>query len=164
MRLDYSLYGVTIICFLIAGAFAVSVVPGYTPAETGGLAVIIVFLVLGVISGGVGYSARPKANMPTITQPLPASPTPEASAVSETPTPEPLPPASPQEITPSPPASASPLTEEVSSETLMLEPPTPPQSEETAVAPPVETEPPKVAEEKEKPKEKRVRRRRKKTQ
>jgi outer membrane biosynthesis protein TonB len=162
MRLDYGLYGVAIICFLIAVAFAASAVPGYTTREIGGIAVIIVFLILGIISGVVGYSARPKTIIPTTIQPTPTSSTLEAPTASATPTPEPLPPASPQEIPSPPPTSQSPPTEEVPSETLTPEPHTPPQLEETAVAPPTETEPTKVIEE-EKPKEKRVRRRRQKT-
>lgn len=172
------------ICFIIAGAFAASAVPGYTPGEIGGIAVIIVFLILGVISGVVGYFARPKATMLTTIQPRPTplapiqeKPKPEpiddnirvkgvVDKLGEQ-APEPLPPAPPQEI-PSP-ASELPPTEEVSSETLKPEQPASPQLEETAVAPPTETELTKVIEptkaiEEEKPKEKRVRRRRKKTQ
>jgi len=144
MRSDYGLYGVAVICFIIAGAFMVANVPGYTLTDTLGIAVIIVFFLLGLVSAAVGYSARPKAIMPT-PQPIPA-PTPTEPA-QETP-PQLLP-------TPAPP------TEEVAPEPP---PPTPPEPSPPPVAPPTETEQPVTVAAEEKPKEKPVRRRRKKAE
>lgn len=139
MRLDYGLYGIAIICFIIAVTFAASAVPEYSPIRIEGITVIIIFIALGVISATVGYSARPRAVMPT-TQPTPA-PIPESSP---------------------------PPTKEESSELLQPEPQSRTKSvvhrmeEETTVNSPTESEPAKVTEEK--PKQKPVRRRRKKAQ
>jgi len=65
MRSDYGLYGVAIICFLLAAAFAASVVPGYTLSGAPGITVTVVFLLIGIVAAAVGYSARPRAMMPS---------------------------------------------------------------------------------------------------
>ena len=161
MRLDFGLYGVAIICLVIAGTFAANAVPGYSTSTPQAIAVVIIFLVLGVISGIVGYSARPKAGMPTA-QSAPASTTAEASWTPITPTPEPLPRTSSEE-TPHPTSTSQSLAaKEKGSEIVPPEQLTPSKAEDIAVAPPKELEHAQVAEE-EKPKKKRVRRRKKKT-
>jgi len=147
MRADYGLYGVAIICFIIAIVFGAEAVPGYTfeEAYVTTVAVTVVFTILGIISAVVGYSTRPKAIMPT-TQPIPVLTAPE---------PEP-------EMPPSPPPSPPPPLEEVA-----LEPSPPPPSPPVEPSPPavtVSTEPeqPVAVTEEEKPKP--ARRRRKKAQ
>jgi len=149
MRSDYGLYVVAVVCFIIAGVFAASAVPGYTPAKAEGITVITIFLLLGIISAVLGYSARPKAIMP-ITQPKPA---PVSPAIKTPPALTQPPPA--EEPTPKPQA------EEVSLEAAPPEPP--PPSPVVVTIPPKPEPSAKVAEE-EKPKEKPVRRRRKKAQ
>jgi len=137
MRSDYGLYVVAIICFIIAGAFAAS----YTITDPTGIIVTMIFLLIGIISAAVGYSARPKAITPA-TQPTPAPVTPPLL--------EEMPPTSPppaEEVTPKPPPPQEPT------------PSTPP-----IVTLPTEPEQPVKAAEEEKPKEKPVRRRRKKAQ
>lgn len=155
MRSDYGLYGVAIICFIIAGAFMANLVPGYTLIEAPGITVIIIFLLIGIISAAVGYSARPKEMMP-VTRPIPTPSTPAQEAPPPArPPAEEMPPPSPQ----IPPAPAEEVTPEPTPPPPMPTEPSPP-----AVTPPAEQEQPvKVAEE-EKPKEKPVRRRRKKAQ
>lgn len=120
MRSDYGLYVVAIICFVIAIAFAGGAVQGYTLQEAQGLTVTVVFLVLGIISGAVGYSARPKAMMPA----------PPISAAIPTPTPEPKPEPAPapvevqqRELTPSEPSAP-----------LAAAPETPPEAETSTPA------------------------------
>jgi len=155
MRSDYGLYGIAIICFIIAGAFMANLVPGYTLVEAPGITVIIIFVLIGIISAAVGYSARPKEMMPAL-QPTPTPPTPAqeipppAPSLAEEmpPTPPPTPPAPAEEVTPEP---APP-------------PPMPTEPSPPTVAPPLEQEQPVKAAEEEKPKEKPVRRRRKKAQ
>jgi len=175
MRLDHVLYGVAILCFVIAGAFAVANVPGYALDTTSGIAVTMIFLLLGIISAAVGYSARPRAMMPA-TQPPP----PEAMpAVQEA---QPIAPATPpsEEMpSPSPPppteTTAMPLEEPIAptastSEGITSETPMPQAVEPTRppVAASMEPEQPTVQEEtvkaaeQEKPKP--ARRRRKKAQ
>ena len=118
MRSDYGLYGVAVICFVIAGIFMARVIPGYTLMEQSGIAVIMIFLVVGIILAAVGYSARPKPAMPaihptpapvtppkeTVTQPIveekPPTQTPEEEAQ-----PEPQPPAQPEPSPPTAPVS-----------------------------------------------------------
>lgn len=173
MRLDYVLYGVAIVCFIIAGAFAVANVPGYTLDTTSGIAVTMIFALLGIISGAVGYSARPKAMM-TTTQPSPTETMPSPQEVTG-PSTETL----PQEEMPPPPPPAEmqamPLEEPITTTATSSEPiasetqmtaavePTPP-----AVVPTMEPEQPIIQEEpmkaanEEKPKP--TRRRRKKAQ
>lgn len=117
MRLDYGLYGIAIICFVIAGIFMASVVPGYTLMEQSGIAVIMIFLLLGIILAAAGYSARPKPAMPamqpthapvtlpkeTATQPIvEETPPPPTQTPQEEVKPEPQPPALAE---PSPPAA-----------------------------------------------------------
>jgi outer membrane biosynthesis protein TonB len=153
MRSDYGLYGVAIICFIIAVAFAASLVPGYTLADAAGVTVTVVFVLLGIISGVVGYSARPKAIMtpprpaPTETRASEMPSTPPVAEVSQT-SPAPSEPAEPIEQTPAPEPAAE-IPE--------------PSPQPTAAAPEPEPMPPAepVAME-EKPKEKTVRRRRRK--
>lgn len=154
MRLDYVLYGVAIICFIIAGAFAVANVPGYTLDTTSGIAVTMIFLLLGIISAAVGYSARPKAMMPT-TQPMPPETVPTVRQVkapeTETPPSEEMPsspPPAPAETSSMPleePIAPTASThEEITSEPSMpaaVEPTPPP------VAAPMEPEQPTVQEE-----------------
>jgi len=134
MRLDYGLYAVAIICFIIAGVFMVYQIPGFTLAELSRTTVTVILLALGIISAVVGYSVRPKVIMP-ITKPTTPPP--------ETPTPPPQTLAPVEEVTPKP------------------LPPTPTQPTEAAVTPTGPEQPVTVAEE-EKPKP--VRRRRKKAQ
>ncbi len=71
MRSDYGLYGVAVICFILTAVFAAGAVQGYTLSEMSGMAVTVVFLLIGIIAAAVGYSARPKAAMPTY-EPTPA--------------------------------------------------------------------------------------------
>jgi len=175
MRLDYALYGVAILCFVIAGAFAVANVPSYTLDTTSGIAVTMIFLLLGIISAAVGYSARPRAMMP-VTQPPP----PEAMpAVQEGPTIAPATPPSEEMPAPSPPppaeTTAMPLEEPIAptartskgitSEPSMpqaVEPTRPPVVESMEPEQPTVQEEPVKAAEPEKPKP--TRRRRKKAQ
>ena len=161
MRLDFGLYGVAIVCLVIAGTFAANVVPGYNISTPQAIAVVIIFLVLGAISGMVGYSARPKAIIPT-PQFTPSSTTTETSRAPITPTPEPLPLTSSEETPQPAPTSQSPAVKETGSKIVPPEQPAPSKSEDIAITPPTELEKAQVTEE-EKPREKRVRRRRKKT-
>jgi len=145
MRLDYSLYVVALICFIIAGAFL-----AIGPEQTMTQVAMGIFAILGVLFAAGGYTLRPKA----------AAPTPKA------------PPPSPQE--PSPPPSPPPVEEKIeevpvappppTEERVPSIPPTPPPAEEEVPTPPtaapVLEEPAKVEEEK--PAEKPVRRRRRK--
>lgn len=159
MRSDYGLYSVAIICFIISAVFAASLVPGYelnNPSNwASGVSVTVIFLVIGIISAAVGYSARPKAMMPA-TQPIqrptamePTSPAsqPEPEAIAPAPLPSPVP------STPMPePSIPEPTTPE----------PEPTTTDITAVATSAEAEQPVKVEEPEKPKP--TRRRRKKTE
>jgi len=105
MRSDYGLYGVAVICFILAAVFAANLVPGYSLSEAQGIAVTVVFLLIGVIAAAVGYSARPKAIAPT-QEPAP-TPAPTTPPV---PVEEPAP--ATEELTPPPPPP--PTIEEVS--------------------------------------------------
>jgi outer membrane biosynthesis protein TonB len=114
MRSDYGLYGVAVICFVLAAVFAASLVPGYSLSEALGIAVTVVFLLIGVIAAVVGYSARPKAIMP-IQEPAPA-PTPTTPVTEEPTTPPPPPPTPIEEVSiteptpePTPPQPVEPL-------------------------------------------------------
>jgi len=118
MRSDYGLYGVAAICIILAAIFATGAVSGYTLSETSGVIVTVVFLLIGVIAAAVGYSARPKATMPTqepISTPPPTTPmTPieEPTPVTEEPATLPPPPPTPIEevsITPEPTPEPAPL-------------------------------------------------------
>jgi hypothetical protein len=161
MRSDYGLYVVAIICFVIAIAFAGGAVQGYTLAEPQGITVTIVFLVLGIISGVVGYSARPKA---VIRAPSISTPSPTPVPVVETPASEPMEEPKPE---PTPPEPSVPLVTTPSA-TLEAEAPTStPATIESPTEPVSEQQPEAVAEEpkiEEAPREKPIRRRRKKTQ
>jgi protein TonB len=122
MRSDYGLYAVAAICFILTAVFAASLVPGYSLSEAQGVAVTVVFLVIGVIAAVVGYSARPKAVMPT-QEPTPApalttpvTPVEEPTPVTEETTPPPPPPTPIEEVSiteplpePVPPQPAEPL-------------------------------------------------------
>ncbi len=156
MRSDYGLYGVAIICFILAAVFVGSLVPGYPVSSTQGVAVTVVFLLIGLIAAAVGYSARPKATMPaqepTLSSPpaTPLNPVEEsASVTNEFNTPPPP---------PSMPAEEVSITREPAPET---EPSRPiePLEPSPAVTPPEEPTPVEVVAE-EKPKT--TRRRRKK--
>jgi outer membrane biosynthesis protein TonB len=150
MRSDYGLYGVAAICIILAALFAAGLVPGYTLSETSGIAVTVVFLLIGIIAAAVGYSARPKAAIPATESTLPPPPTPtieEPTSVAEEPT------------TPPPPPPTTPL-EEVSA-SPEPEPPQPIEpSEPSPVVTPVEEPAPIETVAEEQPKT--TRRRRKK--
>lgn len=149
MRSDYGLYGVAAICFIIAivaGAFTANLVSGYTLAYQSGMAVIIIFLLVGIISAIAGYSSRPKVAMPT-TQPMPTPVTPPREMFTQTIAEETLP--------PPPPPSPAPQ-EEVQPEP---QPPAEPEPSPPTAPVSIEAEQPVAAEE-EKPKP--ARRRRKK--
>jgi outer membrane biosynthesis protein TonB len=122
MRSDYGLYGVAIVCFvvtIIAGAFTANLVSGYTLEYQSGIAVMLIFLLIGIISAIAGYSSRPKVAIPTaqprptpvtqpretLTQPIAEEtplPPPPIQTPQEEVEPEPQPPAQPE---PSPPAA-----------------------------------------------------------
>jgi outer membrane biosynthesis protein TonB len=103
MRSDYGLYGVAVICFILTAVFAASVVPGYSLSDAQGVAVTVVFLLIGVVAAAVGYSARPKAMTPTQehapapTPTTPVTPIEEPTPVTEEPTTPPPPPPTPIE-------------------------------------------------------------------
>jgi outer membrane biosynthesis protein TonB len=123
MRSDYGLYGVAVICFILAAVFAANLVPGYSLSEAQGIAVTVVFLLIGVIAAAVGYSARPKAITPTqepapsLAPPAPVTPVEEPAPVTEEPTtPPPPPPTRIEEVSitepmtePTPPQPVEPL-------------------------------------------------------
>ncbi len=156
MRSDYGLYGVAIICFLLAAVFAAGMVQGYEITGTNaasGITVTVVFLLIGIIAGAVGYSARPKAMMPPKPIPTPTPATPVAETVSATEEPTEL-------DTPPPPPPPTPVEEvAVSPETSPSEPSEP---SSPTLAAPMETAQPTPAEEVTEEKPKRTRRRRKK--
>jgi hypothetical protein len=88
MRLDYGLYVVAVICFVLTAVFATSMVSGYELSTTSGIAVTVVFLLIGIIAAAVGYSARPKAIMhPPEPTPAPITPVPiiEPTPITEEP-------------------------------------------------------------------------------
>jgi len=94
MRSDYGLYGVALICFIIAVAFGAGIVPGYELTTAPGVTVTIIFLLIGIISAAVGYSARPRPIMPTTPPSTPTSapammPSPPIEEVSTLPSPSP---------------------------------------------------------------------------
>ncbi len=153
MRSDYGLYGVAVICFVLAAVFAASLVPGYSLSEALGIGVTVVFLLIGVIAAAVGYSARPKATTP-IQEPAPA-PTPTTPV---TPIEEPTP--ITEELTTPPPPPPTPI-EKVSITEPMPEP-APPQPieplEPTPSVTPVEEPAPAETVAEEKPKTPRRRR------
>lgn len=157
MRSDYVLYGVAIVFFIIAGGVAAAQVPGYLLTDTMGIVVVMLFLLLGIVSAAVGYSAKPKTMMPTA-HPQPSMPKATTEA-EETPTParpavEEMPPPAPpvEEVKPEP-EPQPPTSPE----------PTPPEMAPTPTpAPSTEAEQPVTTAEEEKPKP--ARRRRKKTQ
>jgi len=160
MRSDYGLYIVAVICFVLAAVFATNMVSGYDISTASGIAVTVVFLLIGVIAFAVGYSARPKAIMPP---PEPA-PAPAVLAPMAEPTPmteEPAEPSTPPVAAPVEEASMS--AEPVSTPSAETSEPSPPVVEiraepETPQAPSMETSAEVAAEEKPKP----ARRRRKK--
>ena len=148
MRSDYGLYSVAIVCFILAAVFAASLVPGYPFIETGGKAITVVFLLIGIIAAAVGYSARPKAMMPEaapMPAPTPIVPIEEAPPTVEEPT-EPIPPPPPPtpleevqaavEPTPEPVEPSTPTA--VASE---VEPTPAPQTETPAEATPEKPKP-----------------------
>ena len=101
MRSDYGLYSVAVICFILAAVFAASLVPGYPFSETGGMAVTVVFLLIGIIAAAVGYSARPKAMERTpepTPMPTPVVPIEETVRVVEKPTEPVFPPPPPEPV------------------------------------------------------------------
>jgi type IV secretory pathway VirB10-like protein len=154
MRTDYGLYGIAVICFIIAGAFMIANVPGYTLQETSGIAVVMIFLIFGIISAAVGYSVRSKTIITTQPKPTPTAP------ITEKPLPPPtIPPKPAEESKPQPLIEV--VAPEASQEPPMSSAPSEP-SPPTVI--PAEAEQPLQAAEEEKPKEKPVRRRRKKTE
>lgn len=169
MRSDYSLYSVAAICFVISAVFAANLVPGYQLSDPLGLSVTAIFLVIGIISAAVGFSARPKPTMPTTqqAQPMPkpavTEPTPEPSQAepqsSSSPEPEVIAPVPMPSPTPSSPMPEQSVPEPSVPETNAAEPAA---SGVTAVETSVVTEQPVKVEEPEKPKP--ARRRRKKTE
>jgi outer membrane biosynthesis protein TonB len=101
MRSDYGLYSVAIVCFILAAVFAASLVPGYPFSETGGMAVTVVFLLIGIIAAVVGYSARPKAMMreaEPMPTPTPVVPIEETVRAAEKPTEPVFPPPPPAPV------------------------------------------------------------------
>lgn len=155
MRSDYGLYVVAIICFIIAGALAAANIPGYTLSDPTGVTVMIIFVLIGIISAAVGYSAKPRAVMP------PAQPTPTAP-VHEEETTMPTREVS-EEISPPPPAPVEPEPVAPTAEEAKPEPQATvePETSMPATAPTPETETPVTPTVEEKPKP--ARRRRKKT-
>jgi len=151
MRSDYGLYGIAIICFLLAAVFAAGMVQGYELTGAPGITVTVVFLLIGIIAAAVGYSARPKAMVPPepTLAPTPSAPIPVPTTATE----EPMEPAVPP---PPPPMPVEEVT--VSPETTPTELETSPPT----IAAPVETSQPTPAEEVTEEKPKRARRRRKK--
>jgi len=135
MRSDYGLYVVAVICFMIAGVFLASAVPGYTPEQTLGQMVIAIFVILGILFSAGGYTLRPKVVVLTPKAPPPS---------------------------PAPPPTPPPVEEKVEEAPVAPPPPTPtpPPAEEVPTPAPALEEPAKVEEEK--PAEKPVRRRRRK--
>ena len=130
MRSDYGLYGVAAICIILAALFAAGLIPGYTLSETSGIAVTVVFLLIGIIAAAVGYSARPKAVIPATESTLPPHPTPtieEPTSVAEELTTPPPPPTPLEEVSASPEPEPSQPTEpsEPSPTVLPVEEPTP---------------------------------------
>ena len=155
MRSDYGLYIVAVICFILAAVFAAGRVPGYELSQTSGVAVTVVFLLIGVIAAAVGYSARPKTIART-QEPAPAP----AQTAPATPVEEPTPVT--QELTTPPPPPPTPI-EEVSITEPTPEPTQPEPIEPLEPAPvvtPVEEPAPAEVAAEEKPKT--TRRRRKK--
>jgi len=142
MRSDYGLYVVALICFIIAGAFLASVVPGYTPDIASGQMVIAIFAILGIIFAVAGYALRPKVVVPTPAPP----PAPEPSF------PPPL--RVTEKKVEEAPVAPPPAEEEAPAA------PSPPPTPITPTHAP--EEPAKVETAEEKPQEKRVRRRRRK--
>lgn len=132
MRSDYGLYGIAVICFLLAAIFAAGVVPDYTLSGAPGITVTVVFLLIGIIAAAVGYSARPKAMMPPQLTPAPtlatpvAEPTPPTEETVEPVPPPPSPPQTPVEeisVTPEPaPQPSEPSPEVVAAPIEAVEP------------------------------------------
>jgi hypothetical protein len=162
MRSDYGLYVIAIICFVIAGAVAAANIPGYTLGDASGITVVMIFLLIGIISGAVGYSTKPKEMMP-ITQPAPTTPMREEEM------PAPTREAS-EDIQPPPPAPIEQMTttaeeepkRELEAEVTVPQEPSAPTPSTPMEASPPETEQPVANAEVEKPKP--ARRRRKKAQ
>jgi len=132
MRSDYGLYGVAVICFLLAAVFAAGMVPGYGLSEASGITVTVVFLLIGIIAATVGYSARPKAMMPPrpVPAPIPATPvaepTPTAEETQEPAAPPSLPPTSIEEVSvssePAPPQPSEPSPPVVATSEVTVQP------------------------------------------
>ena len=122
MRSDYGLYGIAIICFLLAAVFAAGMIQGYelTGANAAsGIAVTVVFLLIGVTAAAVGYSARPRVMMPretTLVQPRNAPISAPTTAAEEpdpaVPPPPPQPPVKEDAVSPetSPPQPSEPTS------------------------------------------------------
>lgn len=140
MRSDYSLYIIAVICFIIAGIFLTGAIPEYTLSDPMGPAVVVIFLVLGILFVIGGYALRPKM----------AAPTPAPPPTVTEPSPVPSPPLVEEKVEEAP-AAPPPAEEQAPS----IPPPMPPPTEEAPSPPaPTSEEPAKV--------EKPVRKRRKK--
>lgn len=78
MRLDYVLYVVGVICFIVAGVFIADAAGMFgtgviTIEESMKQMTPIIFFILGIIFVVGGYLLRPRAIFPTITVPTPLS-------------------------------------------------------------------------------------------
>lgn len=159
MRLDYVLYVVGVICFIIAGVFVADAVNLSTTDLD--LAATAVFFILGLIFAVGGYASRPKvaATMPPISKPttVEPSPPPQIPPVEEKAEEAPA-------VTP-PVEEAPPPVEEKVEAAPTVEPTLPPVEEATQPPVPTMEETARVKEarpEEAKPEKKPARRRRKK--
>jgi predicted flap endonuclease-1-like 5' DNA nuclease len=126
MRLDFTLYGVAIVLFILSAVLYFVV-----PMDSGQLVYVIAAIVLGVLVAATGFVVRPKAQARNETQPVNAPLTPSPPA------PEPVQPTAPAEV-PVPP------TEKV--ETPVAEVPPPEMPKEQTSIPPKVVEPPEMVE------------------
>ncbi len=140
MRLDYALYGLAIVLFILSGLFFVLI-----PENEGQLVYVVSTAVLGILSLGVGLAQRPKP--PVVTAP------PEALSAPPAPPPESSPPSTAPataqtEMTPASPPPTAIEPAPVSLPAVEAPPPVPVPSPPTEAVPVAEAAPAPSAESK----------------
>lgn len=137
MRLDYALYGLAIVLFILSGLFFVLI-----PENEGQLVYVVSTAVLGILSLGVGLAQRPKP--PVVAVP------PETVTAPPAPPPETIPPlAAPEHAQTESPAASTPTTSiepaPVSLPAVEAPPPVPIPPPQTTAVPVTEAEPTSTA-------------------
>ena len=124
MRLDFALYGVAIVLFVVAAVLYFVV-----PADSGQIVYVLAAVVLAVLVAATGYVMRPKVKVSEQVQPVPAPSPPPPEPVPQTaPAEVPVPPEAKMETPvaemqpPKPPVKPMPMPQEVAASPEKTEP------------------------------------------